>query len=55
MNFNELMTTLYAGSKDSLYTANTDKVERNCHFLAPGWNYMTHRQALQGFPDTSQV
>jgi hypothetical protein len=33
----------------------TDKVERNCHFLAPCWNSMTHRQALQGFPDTSNV
>jgi hypothetical protein len=21
----------------------TDKVERNCHFLASGWNCMTHR------------
>jgi hypothetical protein len=33
----------------------TDKVERNCHFPASGWNCMTHRQALQGFPDTSEV
>jgi hypothetical protein len=33
----------------------TDKVERNCHFPAPGWKCMTHRQALQGFPDTSRV
>jgi hypothetical protein len=33
----------------------TDKVERNCYFPAPDWNCMTHRQALQGFPDTSQV
>jgi hypothetical protein len=38
-----------------LYSALTDKVERNCHFPAPGWNCMTHRQALQDFPDTSQV
>jgi hypothetical protein len=37
------------------YSAFTDKVERNCHFSAPGWNCVTHRQALQGFPDTSQV
>jgi hypothetical protein len=33
----------------------TDKVERNCHFPAPGWNCMTRREALQGFLDTSQV
>jgi hypothetical protein len=26
-----------------------------CHFAAVGWNCKTHRQALQGFPDTSQV
>jgi hypothetical protein len=38
-----------------IYSAFTDKVERNCHFPAPGWNCMTHRQALQGFSDTSQV
>jgi hypothetical protein len=38
-----------------LLPAFTDQVERNCHFPAPGWNCMTHRQALQGFPDTSQV
>jgi hypothetical protein len=37
------------------YSAFSDKVESNCHFPAPGWNCMTHRQALQGFPDTSQV
>jgi hypothetical protein len=33
----------------------TYKVESNCHFPVPGWNCMAHRQALQGFPDTSQV
>jgi hypothetical protein len=33
----------------------TEEVERNCHFLAPGWNCVTHRRAPQGFPDTSQV
>jgi hypothetical protein len=33
----------------------TDKVERNFHFPAPGWNRMTHRQALHDFPDTIQV
>jgi hypothetical protein len=38
-----------------LYSAFTDKVECDCHFPAPGWNCMTHRQALQGFPDMSQV
>jgi hypothetical protein len=38
-----------------LYSAFTNKVERSCHFPAPGWKYMTHRQARQGFPDTNQV
>jgi hypothetical protein len=38
-----------------LYSAFTDKVERNCHFPAPGWNRVTRRQALQCFLDTSQV
>jgi hypothetical protein len=33
----------------------SDKVERNCHFPATGWNCKTRRQALQGFPDTSQA
>jgi hypothetical protein len=28
------------------YSAFTAKGERNCHFPAPGWNCMTHRQAL---------
>jgi hypothetical protein len=37
------------------YTAFTDKVERNCHFPAPGRNCMTHSQALQDSPDTSQA
>jgi hypothetical protein len=37
------------------YSAFTDKVERNCHFPAAGWNCMTHRQAPKGFPDMSQV
>jgi hypothetical protein len=37
------------------YSAFTDKVERNCHFSGPAWNCMSHRHALQGFPDTSQV
>jgi hypothetical protein len=39
-----------------LCSAITDKVERNCYFPAPGYNCMTHRQALQGFvfPNTSQ-
>jgi hypothetical protein len=36
------------------YDAFTDKFESNCHFPAPGWNCMTHGQALQ-VPDTSQV
>jgi hypothetical protein len=31
------------------------EVERNCHFTVPGWNCMTHCQALQDFPGTSQV
>jgi hypothetical protein len=38
-----------------LYSVFTDKPERTCHFPAPGRNCMTHRQALQDFPDTSQV
>jgi hypothetical protein len=42
-------------SISSLFSAFTNKAERNCHFSAPGRKYMTHRQALQGFPDTSQV
>jgi hypothetical protein len=33
----------------------TDEVGRNCHFPVPGWNCMTHRQALQSFPDKNQV
>jgi hypothetical protein len=33
----------------------TGEVERNRHLSARGWNCMTHRQALQGVPDTSQV
>jgi hypothetical protein len=37
------------------YSAFTDKVEHKCHFQAPGWNCMTHRQALQDFPDTIKV
>jgi hypothetical protein len=36
-------------------SAFTEKIERNCHFWVPGKNCMTHRQALQGFPCTSQV
>jgi hypothetical protein len=38
-----------------LYSAFTDKLVRNCHFPAPGRNCTTHRQALQDFPDTTQV
>jgi hypothetical protein len=38
-----------------LFIVVTDKVERNCYFPAPGWNCMTHRQALQGFLDKSQL
>jgi hypothetical protein len=34
-----------------LYSAFTDKVERNCQFPAPGWKCMTRRQGLQGSPD----
>jgi hypothetical protein len=41
--------------KGRFYSTFADKVERNCHFPAPGWNCMTHRQSLQGFPDTSQT
>jgi hypothetical protein len=40
---------------DHYHSASTDKVKHNCHFPAPGRNCMTHRQALQDFPDTSQV
>jgi hypothetical protein len=43
------------GNGLSMCSAFTDNVERNCHFPAPGWTFMTHRQVLQGFPDTSQV
>jgi hypothetical protein len=39
----------------SFYSAFTDKPERNCHFPAPGGHCMIHRQALQDFPDTTQV
>jgi hypothetical protein len=42
--------TAYGKTK---YSAFTDKVERNSHFPAP--DCVTHRQALQGFPDMSQV
>jgi hypothetical protein len=38
-----------------LYSAFTEKFERNCHFPAPSWNCMTQCHALQGFPDTNQV
>lgn len=37
------------------FTAFADKVKRNCYFLVPGLNFVTHRQALQGFLDTIQV
>jgi hypothetical protein len=35
-----------------MYSAFADKVERNCQLPVPGWNCMTHRQALQGFLDS---
>jgi hypothetical protein len=38
-----------------LYSAFPDKIKRNYRFPTPGWNWTTHRQALQGFPDTCQV
>jgi hypothetical protein len=38
-----------------IYSAFTDKVESYCHFPAPGFNCLTHRWVLQGYPDTSQV
>jgi hypothetical protein len=38
-----------------LYNEFADLVTRNCHFLAPGRNCMSHRQALQDFLDTCQV
>jgi hypothetical protein len=44
-----------ATQNTNIYSAFTDKVERNCHLPASGWNCMTLHQALQGFPDTSQV
>jgi hypothetical protein len=51
-----ISTTLVTEAQNlKFYSAFTDKVERNCHFPAPGWNCMTHRQALQCFPYTSQV
>jgi hypothetical protein len=37
------------------YSAFTDEPEHNCHFPAPGKKCMTNRQALQDFPDTSQI
>jgi hypothetical protein len=39
----------------NIYSAFTEKIERKCRFPAPGWNCMTHREALQGFPDTIQI
>jgi hypothetical protein len=42
-------------SQSVLISKFNDTPERNCHFPATVWNCMTHRQALQGFPDTSQV
>jgi hypothetical protein len=33
----------------NFYSVFTDKVERNCRFPVPGWNCMTHLQALQYF------
>jgi hypothetical protein len=33
----------------------TDKSEGNYHFLASGWNCMTHRQAVQNFTDASRA
>jgi hypothetical protein len=38
-----------------IYSTFTDEVERKCHFPALSCNCMTHHQALQGFPGTSQV
>jgi hypothetical protein len=38
-----------------IYAALTDKFERKCHLPSPGWNCMTHRQALEGFVDASQI
>jgi hypothetical protein len=54
---------LSSGWSVTIYTHDvtiaTNKVitltELNCHFLAPDWNCMTHRQALQAFPDMSQL
>jgi hypothetical protein len=37
------------------YRAFADIVTCNCLLSAPGRNCMTHRQALQDFPDMSQV
>jgi hypothetical protein len=51
----EQQNRLYLYLSPSFYSAFTDKVERNCHFPAAGWNYMTHRQALQVFPYISQA
>jgi hypothetical protein len=33
----------------------TNKVEHSYHFPALSWTYMTHSQALQGFPNMSEV
>jgi hypothetical protein len=38
-----------------MYSASTDKLAHNTHFLAPDRNFMTHCQALQDFPVMSQV
>jgi hypothetical protein len=38
-----------------IYSASTGMVTHNSHILAPGRNCMTRHQALQDFPDMSQV
>jgi hypothetical protein len=38
-----------------IYSAFFEKPESNWHFLVPGRYCMTHRQALQDFPDTIKV
>jgi hypothetical protein len=38
-----------------MYSASIDEGKDNCHFAAAGRNLMTHSQAMQDYPDTSDV
>jgi hypothetical protein len=55
---NNLCWLIYGKLKDftNIYcSACTDKLDCNCHCLAPSRNCMTYHQVLQDFPDMSQV